>query len=261
MHEVGHGLYEHGIDPALARTTLDTGVSLGVHESQSRLWENLVGRSEPFWTPLAAARWRDAMPETLARRRRSTTSCARSTSCAPTLIRVEADELTYSLHVILRFELELALIEGTLDAGRPARGVGGRRCARCSASRCPTTCAASCRTSTGRRGSSATSRPTRSATSSPPSCGARARADLPGLDDDLRAGEYGDAARLARREGPPPRPPADAAGAHRAGRRRPAGPGADARAPRREVPRAVRLWPASRPRRARGAWRSAPSMA
>ena len=115
MHEVGHGLYEHGIDPALARTTLDTGVSLGVHESQSRLWENLVGRSEPFWSfwlPALA----EAMPETLAGV--DLRGFLRAINVVrPTLIRVEADEMTYSLHVILRFELELALIEGTLDPG------------------------------------------------------------------------------------------------------------------------------------------------
>jgi carboxypeptidase Taq len=113
MHEVGHGLYEHNIDPALARTTLDTGVSLGVHESQSRLWENLVGRSEPFWS-YWLPRLAEAMPETLADV--ALDDFLRAISVvAPTLIRVEADELTYSLHVILRFELELALIEGTLD--------------------------------------------------------------------------------------------------------------------------------------------------
>jgi len=113
MHEVGHGLYEHGTDPALARTTLDSGVSLGVHESQSRMWENLVGRSEPFWS-----RWlprlASAMPETLGGV--SLDDFLKAINVvAPTLIRVEADELTYSLHVILRFELELALVEGTLD--------------------------------------------------------------------------------------------------------------------------------------------------
>jgi carboxypeptidase Taq len=113
MHEVGHGLYEHGIDPALARTTLDTGVSLGVHESQSRLWENLVGRGEPFWS-----RWlprlAEAMPQTLGGVELDTFLKAINV-VRPTLIRVEADELTYSLHVILRYELELALVEGTLD--------------------------------------------------------------------------------------------------------------------------------------------------
>ncbi len=113
MHEVGHGLYEHGVDPALARTTLDTGVSLGVHESQSRLWENLVGRSEAFWSHWLP-RLRATMPETLGDV--ELPAFLRAINVVrPTLIRVEADEMTYSLHVILRFELELALIEGTLD--------------------------------------------------------------------------------------------------------------------------------------------------
>ena len=113
MHEVGHGLYEHGIDPALARTTLDTGVSLGVHESQSRLWENLVGRSPAFWTHWLP-RMRDRFPLTL--RDVDLDTWIRAINIVrPTLIRVEADEVTYSLHVILRYELELALVEGSLD--------------------------------------------------------------------------------------------------------------------------------------------------
>ncbi|MDX6720046.1 MAG: carboxypeptidase Taq [Solirubrobacteraceae bacterium] len=113
MHEVGHGLYEHGVDPALARTTLDTGVSLGVHESQSRLWENLVGRSEPFWS-YWLPRCRELMPETLGDVELDVFLRAINV-VRPTLIRVEADEMTYALHVIGRFELELELIEGTLD--------------------------------------------------------------------------------------------------------------------------------------------------
>jgi carboxypeptidase Taq len=114
LHEVGHGLYEHGIDPALARTTLDTGVSLGVHESQSRLWENLVGRSSAFWTHWLP-RMRDRFPLSL--RDIDLDAFLRAINVVrPTLIRVDADEVTYSLHVILRFELELGLIDGTLDA-------------------------------------------------------------------------------------------------------------------------------------------------
>jgi len=114
LHEVGHGLYEHGVDPALARTTLDTGVSLGVHESQSRLWENLVGRSPAFWT-YWLPRLRDRFPLSL--RDIDLDAFIRAINVVrPTLIRVEADEVTYSLHVILRFELELGLIDGTLDA-------------------------------------------------------------------------------------------------------------------------------------------------
>jgi len=115
MHEVGHGLYEQGVDPALARTTLDCGVSLGVHESQSRLWENLVGRSAPFWEHWLP-RLRERCPLTL--RDVDLDAFLRAINVVrPTLIRVEADEVTYSLHVILRFELELALIDGTLDPG------------------------------------------------------------------------------------------------------------------------------------------------
>jgi carboxypeptidase Taq len=113
MHEVGHGLYEHGVDPALERTTLGSGVSLGVHESQSRLWENLVGRSPEFWTHWLP-RMRDRFPLTL--RDVDLDTFIRAINIVrPTLIRVEADEVTYSLHVILRYELELALVEGSLD--------------------------------------------------------------------------------------------------------------------------------------------------
>jgi len=113
MHETGHGLYEHGVDPALARTTLDHGVSLGIHESQSRLWENNVGRSEPFWR-YWLPRMRDRFPLTL--RDVDLHAFLRAINVVkPSLIRVDADEVTYSLHVILRFELELDLVDGTLD--------------------------------------------------------------------------------------------------------------------------------------------------
>jgi carboxypeptidase Taq len=113
LHEFGHGLYEAGIAPELARGTLGTPVSLGIHESQSRLWENLVGRSRPFcdWVlPTLRQHLGPALgtidSEGLYR---AVNSVQRS------LIRVDADETTYNLHIILRFELELALIEGTLE--------------------------------------------------------------------------------------------------------------------------------------------------
>jgi carboxypeptidase Taq len=113
MHETGHGLYEYGVDPALERTTLDSGASLGVHESQSRLWENLVGRSPQFWSHWLP-RLRERFPLTL--RDVTLEHFIRVINVVrPTLIRVEADEVTYALHVILRFELELALIDGSLD--------------------------------------------------------------------------------------------------------------------------------------------------
>jgi carboxypeptidase Taq len=112
MHEVGHGLYEHATDPALDRTTLGTGVSMGIHESQSRLWENCVGRSLVWWRHWYP-RARELFPTAL--EAVSLEDFHRAINVVrPSLIRVEADEATYSLHVILRFDLEVALMEGTL---------------------------------------------------------------------------------------------------------------------------------------------------
>ena len=113
MHEGGHALYELGIDPALSRTNLAHGTSLGIHESQSRFWENIVGRAAPFWqahygeiqkifpqpfTTLPLVDFERALNRV-----------------KPDFIRVEADELTYNLHIIIRFELEQDLIHGKLE--------------------------------------------------------------------------------------------------------------------------------------------------
>jgi carboxypeptidase Taq len=112
MHEVGHALYEQGISPELDRTGMDTGVSLGVHESQSRLWENLVGRSQSFWMhffPKLQMVFPDEFGEV------TQDEFYRAINrCEPSLIRVEADEVTYNLHIIIRFELELELLSGDL---------------------------------------------------------------------------------------------------------------------------------------------------
>ena len=120
MHEFGHALYESGFSAALARTPLGAAVSTGIHESQSRLWENMLGRSRPFCEFLAP-RLRATFPETLGSL--DVRELHRSVNrVQPSLIRVEADEVTYSLHVILRFELELELFEGTLEPDElPAR--------------------------------------------------------------------------------------------------------------------------------------------
>ncbi len=120
LHEAGHALYEQGLAPELERTPLADGASLGMHESQSRLWENLVGRSRPFWQhyfPKAKRRFPEALggvsPEAFYRA---------VNKVEPSLIRVEADEVTYNLHIMLRFELERGLIEGTLSVDAlPAR--------------------------------------------------------------------------------------------------------------------------------------------
>lgn len=112
LHEFGHGLYEHQVSPALERTPLCRGASLGLHESQSRLWENLVGRSRPFWC-FMYPHLQAAFPEQLGNVQPETFYRAIN-KVQPSFIRVEADEATYSLHIILRFELEQELIAGRL---------------------------------------------------------------------------------------------------------------------------------------------------
>ena len=112
VHEFGHGLYEHGSAPELDRTPLCGGVSLGLHESQSRLWENLVGRSRPFWRRFFGG-LQAAFPEALGRV--DDEGFFRAVNrMQPSLIRVEADEVTYNMHVILRFELEQDVLAGTV---------------------------------------------------------------------------------------------------------------------------------------------------
>jgi carboxypeptidase Taq len=112
MHECGHGLYEAGVAPALVRTPLGSGESLGVHESQSRMWENMVGRGRPFSTvlaPLIAQRLGGPLASVQADELYRAVNRVK-----PSFIRVEADEATYGLHIVLRFELEQQLIEGSL---------------------------------------------------------------------------------------------------------------------------------------------------
>jgi carboxypeptidase Taq len=114
IHEFGHGIYEAQIDPSLNRTPLATGVSMTVHESQSRLLENLVGRGRPFIT-YAWPQIRGAFPEALDGY--SAEDFYRAVNkMQPSFIRVEADELTYGLHIILRYELERDIFEGRLEA-------------------------------------------------------------------------------------------------------------------------------------------------
>lgn len=112
MHECGHGLYENGVSPALERTPLCRGTSLGLHESQSRMWENLVGRGRPFWKffyPRLQAAYPDQFSGVGAE-----TFYRAINKVQPSLIRIEADEATYNLHIILRFELEQELMEGRI---------------------------------------------------------------------------------------------------------------------------------------------------
>jgi len=113
IHEGGHALYEQGISKSLGRTPLATGTSMAVHESQSRMWENLVGRSKAFWVffypklqKLFPSQLDDISMQAFYKG---------INKVAPSMIRVEADEATYNLHVMLRLELEIALMEGALQ--------------------------------------------------------------------------------------------------------------------------------------------------
>jgi carboxypeptidase Taq len=111
MHEAGHGLYAHGIADSLLRSTLHGAPSLGINESQSRTWENLVGRGRPFWE-----HWYEPLQEVFPGLRDvELDAFVRAINRAePGLIRVDADETTYSLHIILRFELEQEMLEGAV---------------------------------------------------------------------------------------------------------------------------------------------------
>lgn len=111
LHEAGHGLYEQGLPQEQFGTPLGTAVSLGIHESQSRLWENHVGRSPAFWEywhPVACEHFPELKrfsPEQIS---------AAVNRVAPSFIRVEADQVTYDLHILLRFQVEVDLVEGRL---------------------------------------------------------------------------------------------------------------------------------------------------
>jgi carboxypeptidase Taq len=113
LHEFGHGLYERQVSPSLERTPLARGASMAWHESQSRMWENLVGRSRAFWE-WAVTPVRDAFPDPFDGV--SAEAMYRAVNkLHPSLIRVEADELTYNLHIILRFELEREMLAGRVE--------------------------------------------------------------------------------------------------------------------------------------------------
>ena len=112
LHEGGHALYEQGIDEDLAQTHLDAGVSLGIHESQSRLWENIIGRSLEFWQHFYPE-LQEAFPDQF--KGLSVQEFVPAVNgVRPGLIRVEADEVSYNLHVLIRFEIEKELFRGTI---------------------------------------------------------------------------------------------------------------------------------------------------
>jgi carboxypeptidase Taq len=113
IHEFGHGFYENGSDPRFERTPLSQVTSMSLHESQSRMWENLVGRSLPFWRYFHP-RLQVAFPDQFGNVDLDEFYRAIN-KVEPSLIRIEADEVTYNLHIILRFELEQEILEGGIE--------------------------------------------------------------------------------------------------------------------------------------------------
>ncbi len=114
IHEAGHGLYEQGIDTGIVRTPLGHSISLGIHESQSRMWENVIGRSREFWTHFLPPLKR-TFPQ-LGRARLDDFVFAIN-EVVPSFVRTEADEVTYNLHVVLRYEIEKDVFAGKVKTG------------------------------------------------------------------------------------------------------------------------------------------------
>ena len=110
IHETGHAMYEMGIEDEITLTLIGTGTSMGMHESQSRFWENVIGRSEAFWKPIYP-KLQDTFPEQLGEvsLKQFIKGCNK---IEPGLIRTDADELSYCLHIMVRYELEKKLISG-----------------------------------------------------------------------------------------------------------------------------------------------------
>jgi carboxypeptidase Taq len=113
MHESGHAMYDQGVNPIYERGALGTASSLAIHESQSRMWENLVGRSLPFWE-----RYYPTLKKLFPSQLNGVSLKAfhkAINKVEPSFIRVNADEATYNMHIMLRLEIEIALVEGKLE--------------------------------------------------------------------------------------------------------------------------------------------------
>lgn len=113
IHESGHAIYEQGIPDEMTQTMVGTGASMGMHESQSRFFENIIGRNEAFWVPVYE-KLQEAFPEQLSEYSREQFTKAIN-KVKPGLIRTHSDELCYSLHIMVRYEIEKMLMEGNLS--------------------------------------------------------------------------------------------------------------------------------------------------
>ena len=186
IHEAGHAMYQNGIDPALERTPLCRSVSLGFDESQSRMWENWVGRGRgylerirPLLAELFPDRFEGVDAEALYRA---------ANRVRPSLIRMEADEVTYNLHIALRFELELAIVEERLELAELPEAWRALTASTWE-STCPTTPAGCSRTLTGPGGSFGYFPTYSLGNVIAGQIWELADAELPDLDDQLAAGE------------------------------------------------------------------------
>ncbi len=187
LHEAGHGLYEQGLDPEHFGCAPGTAASLGIHESQSRLWENQVGRSRPFWEHFYP-RAQELFPQALADVSLAVFLFAINEVKA-SFIRVEADEATYNLHIILRFELEQALISGDLKVSE-VPGAWNEKF-RQSFDLTPPTDTLGCLQDIHWSGGGIGYFPTYTLGNLyAAQFMAQARQDLPGLDDDFRGGSF-----------------------------------------------------------------------
>jgi carboxypeptidase Taq len=119
LHEAGHGMYEQGLREDFIGTPMGSAVSLGIHESQSRMWENQVGRSRPFWQWVMPKlpQFFDGPSAEVVRSFTLQELYESANIVEPGFIRVEADEATYNLHVMVRFEIERAIMRGDLPVG------------------------------------------------------------------------------------------------------------------------------------------------
>src|SRR5713226_9761286 len=187
LHEAGHGIYEQGLDPEYFGTPAGSAASLGIHESQSRLWENQVGRGRPFWEHFLPSA-QQAFPSL--RDVKLDDFVFAVNDVRPSFIRVEADEATYNMHIILRFQLEQALVAGELKAA-DVPGVWNERF-KLSFGLNVGTDAEGCLQDIHWSGGGIGYFPTYTLGNLyAAQFMDQARRDLPGLDDDFRRGEFG----------------------------------------------------------------------
>ena len=236
LHEVGHGLYEQGLDPEQCGTPMGEAVSLGIHESQSRLWENGVARSRPFWNywfPIARRIFRGALGDVTL-----DAFHAAVNQVAPSLIRVQADEVTYNLHIIIRFELEQAMLSGDLPTAEVPAAWNQKY--KEALGLLPGNDAVGCLQDIHWSAGLIGYFPTYTLGNLyAAQLFARAQADLAGLDQAFRTRRLQRPPRMAAHQGSSPGPALPARGINRAGLRLEARPSTAHRGPHTEILRAV----------------------